>query len=295
MFWLFCSHQLHAVLYDSQMQFQLQEQLAPLAQKQKSVELEKSRMRALNNEENERISSIQNSFVLAVKEVRVIDSNIEAYVSSTSQDELTRAKLQRTECDKKIDGKQKQLNSFKPELDSLLRAIEDQESHKKNLKDNIDVINGNNAIQALDKHILQLEEKATSINGRDTLFQDIESLRSKRESIIKSTARLEGRRGEILESIRSIKVGTPTGILDHIVFTFVLMIPFQRKLASSEYKDVDEEYRVAMIKYETTQMAVKDLEKYHSALDKVSTNFVHGVYGTPLMHLVCVCGTRRHC
>lgn len=231
----------------------LQEQLAPLAQKQKSIEMEKSRMRALNNEEDERISSILNSFLLAMKEIRVIDSNIKKYLSSTSDDELASARLQSVECNKKIDDKRKQINSLKPELDNLLKAIEDQESHKKNLKDNIDVINANNAINGLNKHILQLEEKAKSICGHDTLFQDIASLRSKRESIIKSTARLEGRRGEILESIRTIK----------------------RKLSSPEYKDVDEEYRVAMIKYETTQMAVKDLDKYHAALDKALLKF-HG-------------------
>lgn len=43
----------------------------------------------------------------------------------------------------------------------------------------------------------------------------------------------------------------------------------KRKLSAPEYRSVDEDYRVAMIKYETTQMAVKDLEKYHKALDKV--------------------------
>ena len=57
---------------------------------------------------------------------------------------------------------------------------------------------------------------------------------------------------------------------------------FQRKLASPEYKDVDEEYRVAMIKYETTQMAVKDLDKYHAALDKVSINLLNGLLSTSL-------------
>ena len=67
------------------------------------------------------------------------------------------------------------------------------------------------------------------------------------------------------------------------------MNAFQRKLSSPEYKDVDEEYRVAMIKYETTQMAVKDLDKYHAALDKVSTNVLKGLCGTSLIHLWYTC------
>ena len=171
-------------------------------------------MRALSNEEEERISSVLNSFLLAVKELRVIDSNIQTYLLSTSEDELASAKLQSAECDKNIDKMQKQVNSLTPELASLLKAIDDQESHKKNLKDSIDVINANNAIHELDKHIVHLEEKAKNICGHDTLFQDIAKLRSKRESNIKSTARLEGRRGEILESIRTFKVGNSREALD---------------------------------------------------------------------------------
>ena len=34
---------------------------------------------------------------------------------------------------------------------------------------------------------------------------------------------------------------------------------------------MDEQYRVEKIKFETTQMTVKDLEKYYTALDKVRT------------------------
>lgn len=37
-----------------------------------------------------------------------------------------------------------------------------------------------------------------------------------------------------------------------------------------------------MIKYETTQMAVKDIEKYHSALDKVSATASNCATGSRL-------------
>lgn len=43
----------------------------------------------------------------------------------------------------------------------------------------------------------------------------------------------------------------------------------QRKLSTPEYRNVDEEYRVATIKHTTTQIAADDLKKYASALDKV--------------------------
>jgi hypothetical protein len=83
---------------------------------------------------------------------------------------------------------------------------------------------------------------------------------------------LEGRRGEILESIRGLKVTNEDWVW--VPFSLFLShqthhIALQRKISTPEYKNVDEEHRVAMIKHETTQMAVRDLEKYHSALDKV--------------------------
>lgn len=45
---------------------------------------------------------------------------------------------------------------------------------------------------------------------------------------------------------------------------------------SAEYKDVDEEYRVAKIKHSTTKLAAQDLRKYGNALDKALLQF-HGV------------------
>ena len=43
----------------------------------------------------------------------------------------------------------------------------------------------------------------------------------------------------------------------------------KRKLSSAEYKDVDEQYRIANIKMITTNLAAQDLKKYGNALDKV--------------------------
>ncbi len=44
----------------------------------------------------------------------------------------------------------------------------------------------------------------------------------------------------------------------------------KRKLSSAEYKEVDEQYRVANIKMITTNLAAQDLKKYGNALDKVT-------------------------
>jgi DNA repair protein RAD50 len=45
------------------------------------------------------------------------------------------------------------------------------------------------------------------------------------------------------------------------------------KLKSSEYKDIDERHRVKMIEHQTTLLAVSDLDKYYTALDKALMKF----------------------
>ncbi len=50
----------------------------------------------------------------------------------------------------------------------------------------------------------------------------------------------------------------------------------KRKLDTEEYKNIDERHRRAAIMYETTNIAVSDLEKYYSALDKALLRY-HGI------------------
>lgn len=45
------------------------------------------------------------------------------------------------------------------------------------------------------------------------------------------------------------------------------------KLKSSEFKDIDERHRVKMIEHQTTLLAVSDLDKYYTALDKALMKF----------------------
>jgi DNA repair protein RAD50 len=47
-------------------------------------------------------------------------------------------------------------------------------------------------------------------------------------------------------------------------------------LKTPEYNNIDERHRQAMIKHDTTNIAVSDLEKYYSALDKALLRY-HGI------------------
>jgi len=51
------------------------------------------------------------------------------------------------------------------------------------------------------------------------------------------------------------------------------LLEIQTKLNAPNYKDIKQKHRRKAIEYETTEMAVRDLESYHNALDKALQNF----------------------
>jgi DNA repair protein RAD50 len=165
-------------------------------------------MRAFNNEEEERLSSTVNSFIAVVKDIRGVMKQIDKYVVSSNEDELGNVVRKSEELVEKEKQKQSQLEQMQPELDSIVKAVDDQQRHKKNLKENIELIASGQRIEELQKEITKLEYDATNVEGRDTCYDDMEGLGKRKQEIMNAVARLEGRRGEILESIRSLKVSS---------------------------------------------------------------------------------------
>lgn len=104
--------------------------------------------------------------------------------------------------------KEKEINAAKiqPHLDRLKKALDDQERHKKNLVENINLLDLTAEIRDLKRELENLQESAQEVEGRDTAKDDIRNLQRRKNKLDQQNARLEGRRGEIHENIRSFKV-----------------------------------------------------------------------------------------
>jgi DNA repair protein RAD50 len=225
---------------------QLSEQIAPLNQRIETKEKEKIRMRNLAEEEEKTITEALNAFNNGVGSLRDIVHSIDDYNASNSGDAADRFKKESEELALKSEEKANEYASLRPSLERLMKMVDDQERHKKNLEENIELIHSLQLTASLNKDILELNDKISRVDGRETCDDDMNRLRKQRLELSTEKARYEGRRSEIMQSIQGLK----------------------RKLSQPEYKQVDEEYRVASIKQDTTEMAVKDIEKYHAALDK---------------------------
>ena len=234
------------ILTCSQFVVQLSEQIAPLNQRIEAKESQKGRARKLAEEEEKRISSTLTAFNHDVSGLQNIVDSIEEYDKSNSGDEVQRLEVEREILTKKHEEKNKEIERMMPDLNRLSKIVDDQELQRKNLEDNIKVIQSQRKMKEFEKDLAKIEEGSGCVDDREHLEEDVERLRKRNDELIARKARYEGKRGVIIDTVRGLK----------------------RKLSQSEYKNVEEDFRIASIKQDTTEMAVKDIDKYHSALDK---------------------------
>ena len=183
-----------------------------------------------------------------------LSRQIDSFGSGLNADNLERINAKVAKITEKIAAEKKALEELTPELEAVSKAVDDQARHKKLLHDNIELLETLEEIQTLEEEIKELNEKKSKVEGYDTaeeLLQKAAETVSKNEGMI---ARLDGRRAEIIEQVRGLN----------------------RKLQSPDYKDIDSRYRKEKIKYETTQLAIKDIDHYANALDKALLKF-HGI------------------
>lgn len=224
----------------------LQEQLAPLKRKIETKQRDKERARALRDAE---ISSLHDKLVEyqgEAKELRRLTKAIEDFAASEENGALDCITAETMAVLEQIQSKRKESKSLRADLDKLQDIVKNQERHKKMIRDNIDVIETQNAAEELNKEIEQLEQQKKAVKGSDKAYDEHKRAVALKQKCQGDLARVEGRWMEVVEALRSLK----------------------RKLSSEEYKDVDEQYRVSNIKYHTTQLAAEDIRKYWNAVDK---------------------------
>ena len=148
--------------------------------------------------------------------------------------------------DGEIKNKQEEIKSMKPALEQITKIVDDQERQKKNLQQNIELLDALKRINVIKQEKEAVLHKLESVEGGSTCAQDKEALIEREHELKNEKARLRGKRDQLREAIMGIN----------------------RKLSQREYKTVDEDFRQANIKFDTTELAVKDVERYCTALDK---------------------------
>lgn len=222
-----------------------------MKQRVEAKEQQKARAQKLLEEEETSIRETSNKFASSVESLNEVVTSIKEFENSNTAGEVEKLENKREDLGEKVKAKRKEYSGLKPELERLSKIVDDQEREYKNLEENIQLLESTEKIRLLEKDLEKLEEEMSNVEGSETADQDIERLSQRKEALITENAELEGRRREIVENMRSL----------------------ERSLSKDVYKNVDEEYRIASIKYDTTEQLCKEIGQYQSALDKALQRF----------------------
>ena len=189
---------------------QLQDQIGPLKSKIRAKEAEKQRLRTQGNEEERNLQTLASQFDNDIKRLDYLVRQIDAFLESSKSDELEELSSTIAKTVSRIEERKQRMLEVKPELDAARAAVLDQERHKNQLRQNIDILEAKMRLSKLENEINRLELKRDSIDGHETAHDDYVTLKSSKDKLNEDKARLDGRFSEIAESIRSLKVSAKT-------------------------------------------------------------------------------------
>lgn len=232
----------------------LDEEMTPLRRQCLAKESDLKRLRASNKMEEDRLNRILNEFTRDAQKFDDLNDKIRRQDESNNSAHQERLNVDLSEIEGSIAEKKSALKEMQPHVELLKKRIDDQDRHRKNIENNIKVFEQRAQEQLLILRKEEFDDHLRHIKESDGVQEKFNAAQSRIRELQDKIARAEGRRSGVKEQVRNLK----------------------RKLNTEDYKEIDERTREMMIMYETTQICVKDLEKYHKALDKALLRY-HGM------------------
>ena len=230
---------------------QLNDQIAPISKKISTKLTERDRARNLASDEESGLMNDLSKFKADAEALRAVCRDIEKFEEANSSREQDSFESKVASVREEIAERQQDVDKLKPKVEEVKRAVHDQERHRKQLQQNVEILESGKVVSELTKEIEELRERKGEIEEADDAFDLFTEAKKRNGEQQERKYRTEGRFSEVVEQIRSLK----------------------RKLKAPEYRNVEEEYRVEMIKHQTTVMAASDLKKYATAIDKALLQF----------------------
>jgi uncharacterized protein YqgV (UPF0045/DUF77 family) len=184
----------------------LYEAKAPLQQKFRSKELEKKRLRASVSQALQRLQDALNKFQTDTRHLKELNNLIAQYVSSDKPMETTRIEAQVSEILKAIEVQKTRCDEEREKLNALNATVNDQARQRRQIEMNLELLDNEARVLTLKGEVEQLMKQKNAIEGSDTADEDHAKLKKRLEDLGAKKARIEGRWGEIVEQIRSLKV-----------------------------------------------------------------------------------------
>jgi uncharacterized small protein (DUF1192 family) len=185
---------------------QLSDQIAPLQLKKKKKESERDQTRSYAAQEEESLQTTLGVFKSEVESLQNLSLQIDAFLSSEKLQDLEQSSSKVGVILRSIEAKKSELLQIEPRVQSLSRAVDDQERHKKLLMMNIDILEADERRKVLEKEIRNLKAERDQIDGGSTAYSEFVALRGEKEKLLQKKSNYEGRFSSLVEQIHALKV-----------------------------------------------------------------------------------------
>jgi DNA repair protein RAD50 len=152
----------------------------------------------------------------------------------------------------RISSKEDSMRNLAPEIQSIQKLLSSQEHTRRNVLANLDLRSNQAELQEVNEKLQTLTAKAGQDAGQlRTSERELQRANQERSKLTSTRDTFKGK----LEIYNQ------------------QVVDVESKLKGPMYRNIEERYRRKNIEYETTNMAVSDIENYHNAVDKALQNF----------------------
>lgn len=156
---------------------------------------------------------------------------------------LTKAENRADSAKQEIESLSERINQLREDIATQEKALIDLKGHQRNLQDNLEVRRLTHEMSQIEARVLELDE-AKAARDRDDYQRKSQELRSRHTAFSSKHAGLLGEMKQMDDQLSNLNLEL-----------------------KSEFLDVHEKYRKALILLKTTTVVNEDLDKYGKALD----------------------------
>uniref|UniRef100_K3WA27 Rad50/SbcC-type AAA domain-containing protein n=1 Tax=Globisporangium ultimum (strain ATCC 200006 / CBS 805.95 / DAOM BR144) TaxID=431595 RepID=K3WA27_GLOUD len=182
-------------------------------------------------------------------DLRTFSDKLKHVQASSVQDfgqELQRLGQQITQTKQKQVAATQALNDLTPQIATARQNLDQQETFKRHIRDNLEYRKLERDLDLAKGEIDLVRQKLNNLPAVDDVSKRIHGAKAAVSEAQGICGTLKGRKQQLNEQIREYKI----------------------QLRQSEFKNIEGKYRKKLIEFETTTMAVADLDKYYRALDQ---------------------------
>jgi chromosome segregation ATPase len=186
--------------------FKLSDQIAALRPKLRAKESEKAKQRMHSKDLEEKMLNQMNDFLGEVSMINNLINEIERSMLSQGDDCLAQLESKLENIKNQKDKKEQEIAKLEPDLQKIIRSINDHESHRRQIQANIEVIGCRQRLKELSEEMDEFRQQLKRIEGHSIATSEFNTAIEGKEQLLDQKARLEGRRGGYVDQVHFLKV-----------------------------------------------------------------------------------------